>query len=483
MNTRKTLALAVLLAALVLYLTKVSLPHRERVASERMAFSRLQVEDVTRIEVRRAASAVSDAEIYAIARSGAPAGASGVADLGWIIEGIRGARADSISMKEMVEGLQQLSVEGPLNDKDMYSDLAKYGLDKPVLTTIVQEKGGATTEVAFGKENQYLLKRYVKVSGRSGVFLVEGTAFAALNKGIGDIRSKTPFDFKDDDVRMFTLSTGEARIVVSQPVVGEWKIVEPINSKASSEDVQALLTAIRGLRAEDFLQSPANKRGDFGLNTPRVTVELTFPEGAAPARLVMMLSEPVKTDAGVPVVYASSSESDSIFKLPSDPIADLSKRVNDLRFKEVVAMPASVMEKIVSSGAADTSVTIASAGVSWTVNGKESDLAFVDQLLNDISALKAVAFPEAIPADAFTDPFLSLAITKKGDDKQLVTVTIGKEFKSEAGETLRYARSSASEVVFGVRDVEAKRVVPHEEALVPAKTPTPGPTQNSVAPS
>jgi hypothetical protein len=197
----------------------------------------------------------------------------------------------------------------------------------------------------------------------------------------------------------------------------------------------------------------------------------------------MMLSQPVTTDAGVPVVYASSSESDSIFKLPSDPIADLSKRVNDLRFKEIVAMPASVMEQIVSSGTADTSVTIASAGVSWTVNGKESDPAFVDQLLNDISALKAVEFPEAVPADAFTDPFLSLTITKMGDDKQRVTITVGKEFKSEAGETLRYARNSASEVVFGVRDVEAKRVVPHEEALVPAKTPTPGPTQTPVAPS
>lgn len=479
MNTRKTLALALLLAALVLYLTKVSLPHREQVAGQKMAFSRLQATDVSRIEVRRAATAVSDAETYAIARSGDPKGASDATDSDWILEGIRGAKADSATMKEMLEGLQQLSVEGPLDDKEMYADLSKYGLDKPVLTTIVQERGGATTEVAFGKENQYLLKRYVKVSGRGGVFLVEGAAFAPLNKGLLDIRSKSPFEFKDEDVRSLTLSTEQARIVISQPAVGEWKMVEPIASKASSEDVQALLRAIRGLRAEDFLQASDEKRGELGLSNPRVTAEIVFPEGANPARITMTLSQPVKADMGAPVVYVSSSESDSIFKLSSDPVADLSKKVADLRFKEVVAMPVSVMEKIVSSGSADASVTIASVGIGWTVNGKESDPTFVDQLLNDISDLKAVAFPESVPADAFSEPFLSLAITKKGDDTQPVMITIGKEFAGEGSEMLRYARSSASEVVFGIRDVEAKRVVPHEEALVPAKTPTPEATQAS----
>jgi hypothetical protein len=474
MNTRKTLALALLLAALVLYLNKVALPHRELAAGEKLALSRLKAEDISRIEVRRGAGSSDGIAAYTMVRAATTKDGSGVAASSmWTIEGMRGAKVDATVIGEFVSGLSGLSVEGPLDDKEAYADLSKYGLDKPELTTIVHQSDGISTEIAFGKENQYLQKRYVKVSGRGGIFLAEGAAFSTLNKSITDVRSKAPFDFKDDDVRRIVLSAEKSRVVVAQPVVGEWKILEPIASRASTEDVKALLSAVRGLSAQDFIDVSAEKRAQYGLANPRVTVELTFPEGAQPSHVVMTLSQPVKAASADPDVYVASSESDSILKLSSDPVAAFTRGVNDLRFKEVVAMPSSAMEKVVSSGSADAGVTIASAGIGWTVNGKESDPSFVEQFLNDVSGLKAVAFPEKVPEDAFADPFVSLVITKKGEGAEQVTVTVGKEFKGESGETLRYVRSSASDVVLGIRDVEAKRIVPHEEMLLPPKTPTP----------
>jgi hypothetical protein len=176
-------------------------------------------------------------------------------------------------------------------------------------------------------------------------------------------------------------------------------------------------------------------------------------------------------------MYALTSNSETIFKLASDPSPALVKKVDDLRYKQIVEVPVASLEKIVGTTTDSQSVTVAASGNAWTVNGKESDPMFVEQLLKDITSLKAVRFPESVPSDAFEKPFLSLVITGKDADKQSVTITIGKEFTADAGDVLRYVRSSVTNVVFGIRDVEAKRVVPHEEALVAAKSATPAASQ------
>jgi hypothetical protein len=133
----------------------------------------------------------------------------------------------------------------------------------------------------------------------------------------------------------------------------------------------------------------------------------------------------------------------------------------------------SSIASVVSGGSADTPVTIAVDGLSWKVNGKESDPVFVEQLLKDISALKAVDFPESVPADVFNEPFLTLAITKNDPEKSVLNLTIGREIDPKATDLTRYAKLSNTQTIFAIRDVEAKRVTPHEEALVAKPTPVP----------
>lgn len=488
MNTKKTLVLAVVLGLAVLYLTKVMVPQREQKAGEKMAFAKLQASDIGSIDIAQSSAGESTVKRYTVIREPAPEKAAVAkanqtdgdksqdkkADDGvWSLAGVRGALMDSGALERLVLGLRELTVEGPLDERDRYSDLSVYGLSKPELTTVVHERGGRDTEVAFGKKNQYLAKRYVKVSGRDGIFLADEGAFEALNKGSSDLRSKTPFRFNSSDARAVLLTSSQGRIELQQTAVGEWKITQPAEYRASNEDVEALLSAIRDITVGEFIDGQYEKRQSYGFGFPRLSIIVQFREGIAPDQVSFSLANMNARSEGQQEMYFLSSNSDTIFKLAADPSAALVKRLDDLRYKRVVEMPHTSMQKVVSTAADGASVTIVAAGTGWTVNEKQGDPMFVDQLLRDIASLRAVRFPEAVPEDAFAKPSVVLVITAKEADTQPVTITVGKEFTSDTGETLRYVRSSANDTVFGIRDVEAKRIVAHEEALLPAKVPEP----------
>lgn len=488
MNGKKTLILAVILGLSIVYLTKVMMPQREQQAGEKMAFSKLGAADIGSIDVVQSPIGETGERRYTIVREPAPKqldsankekaedkeGAGEQDDGRWTLPAVRGALMDSAAISRFVQGLRELSVEGPLDERDRYSDLSLYGLTKPELTTIVHERSGRETEVAFGKKSQYLSKRYVKISGRSGIFLADDFAFETINKSSTDLRSKTPFRFNSSDVRTLLLTSAQGRIELQQPAVGEWKITKPAEYRASNEDVEALLTAIHDVTVSEFIDGQYEQRGSYGFNYPRLSVAIQFREGIAPEQVAFSLANAnAQKDAKEQAMFFMSSNSDTIFKLASDPSPALVKKIDDLRFKQIVEIPYASIEQIVGTAVNSQPVTVISSGTTWTVNGKDSDPMFVEQLLRDISSLKAVRFPDDVPADAFEKPFLTLEIKRKDADKQSVTVTIGKEYTADTGDTLRYARSSAGAVVFGVRDVEAKRVVPHEEALIPARTPEP----------
>jgi hypothetical protein len=484
MNGKKTLVLAAVLGLAIVYLTKVMMPKHEQQASGNVAFAKLQASDIGSVEVMQSSPDAGGEQRYTVARQPAPEkasptkkkaeGDSAVQDDGiWSLSAVRGALMDSAAMSRFVQGLRELTVEGPLNEKDRYSDLSLYGLAKPELITIVHERSGRATEVAFGKKSQYLSKRYVKISGRSGIFMADDLAFENLNKSSSDLRSKTPFRFNSSDVRTMLLTSAQGRIELQQPSVGEWKITKPAEYRASNEDVEAFLRALQNVTVSEFIDGQYEKRDSFGFSYPRLSVVIQFREGIAPEQAAFSLANANARSSTEQAMYALTSNSETIFKLASDPSPALVKKVDDLRYKQIVEVPFASLDKVVGTTADSQPVTVAASGKTWTVNGKESDPMFVEQLLRDITSLGAVRFPETVPADAFEKPFLILAITGKDADKQSVTVTIGKEFAADTGDTLRYVRSSASDLVFGVRDVEAKRVVPHEEALVAAKTETP----------
>ena len=473
MNIRKTLILGIVLLVATLYLTKVSEPNR-RIASENSRpFNEVAFGDFSRIRIQLEEGVVP----YTLVkrdRSGNKIDIGSVESTdGWAIMELPGASIDGGGLNGVTNALRTLSLEGPLNEKKLSRDFSVYGLDKPRLTVIVEAPSHEKMEVTFGKKSEYLQQRYGMVSGRSGVYLIDEEAFAALNKTSQDIRSKTPLSVIEADVREVEIQSPSGLVSFSQPTVGEWRITKPASYEASAKVVSEFLTSVRTLQVSEFIDDADGKLGDFGLGAPIVKLSIKQRQGT-----VMPSLEASFGTGKDGASYFTYSGSPSVFKASADVSAALSKTVSDLREKRLWKLTGSEFERVVSKGSADNAVDIRATSVDWSVNGKVSDAVFVEQLLNDIAQLEAHSFATRVPVDAFAAPFLVLTLTKKGPTPDTLVLTIGKETRV-GQETLRYARVGTSEEVVLLRDVEAKRIVPHEGALTERSSPSGDATPNA----
>ncbi len=469
MNLKKTLILAAVLGGALLYLRQVALPSRDRERAERIAFARVLPSSIEFLEIT---PSVDDAKPYALEQIVNPERTSGANKETWSLRGVSGAVLDKEQVAGLVASLTTLEVEGPLDERETGYDVSVFGLDKPALSVTMTERGGTRTEVAFGKKNEYLSKRYVKISGRKGIFLADEAQFAAVNKTSSDVRSKTPFSFSENDVRAVVLMSKAGRVKLEQVVVGAWKIAEPTSLPASTDSVQAFLKAIKGLRMTEFVDHAESRKTELGLDRPQVTVSLSLREGIEPREVTYTIGE--RTAQGAKsAIFASASSTDTAFKLQLEEVSALVKSVDDLRERKIVAYDESRIKRVSATLEDGKKVEIAVSGVSWTINGKQSDPVFMQQYLKDVSAFSAAEFPTTVPPDAFDKPMLVLDIIEDIERNQRLQVTIGAEIKGAGQEQLRLVRTSGSDTVYAVRDIEAKRVVPREEALIERPTPAP----------
>lgn len=476
MNLKKTIVLGVLLIAAVLYMTRVSIPHRAREVAKGSPFTEV-TSKVTKLVVQRADSPLP--ESFELVRVGAatPAPTPSADELAdttvadprqWSIASLPGARVDGSTLSVVLNTLKEMKLGEEIADSELSSDLSQYGLDKPALTIVVSQKAGEaettptdeTTTVSFGKKNEYFGSRYVRVSGRPGTYLVPDGSYTSLNKSLADLRSKTPIDFSDSDVREIKLASPAGEVVISQPSAGEWKITSPIERAGSTVAISELLNGVKALRATEFLDGKQNSLAEFNLDSPKARMTITFRQGVEPQTLELKASDSHFAVSGAP----------SVFKAASNPSESLTKSLSDLREKRLLGIRRTTIARVASTGTGITSTEVVDTERTYTVNGKEADPVFAEQLFTDIANLEGAEFPATVPADAFSENYLTLTITKKEPKGETVQLFIGKEAKL-GSETGRFARFGEKGEVAIIKDVEAKRIIPHEEALKPLPTP------------
>lgn len=455
MNFKKTLILAGVLIVAIMYLTKVSEPRRQAELSKEKLFSSLERSTIARFEVLPRESAS-----YALVKSSPDV--QGSAE--WVLADVPAAKLDVARLNGILTSLKSLAFEGPISDSELGNDFSVYGLDKPALTISMQLADENQKEIAFGKKSEYLSKRYTKVSGLSGIYLVDESGFQSLNHTRSAVRSKQPAAFNKADVREVVLESSGGRVVVTQPAVGEWQVSDSQPHEASKQDVERLLSDVQALAADEFIDGGEARLSDFGLDKPIVTMSVTLRDGLKERFIRVLVGE---GSAGTFFTYDGAP---SVFKVAPEKALPLRKSVIDLREKRLLKIGGGDLDKVVSGGSADSVVEIQAAAMDWTVNGRISDPVFVEELLNDIANISAVDFPKVVPKDAFTTPFLTLTLTKKGSGKGTVSIVVGKETSGPQG-AVRYVRVGEQGEVAFIRDVEAKRIVPHENALIQRPTP------------
>jgi hypothetical protein len=162
-------------------------------------------------------------------------------------------------------------------------DLAKYGLDKPVMTVTIGA-GSSKTVLEVGKtENDSM---YAKDASRPMVFTVDSTFQGDLNKNFEDYRKKELFE-----ARPFYLSRLRAvldgpggpktyefeKVPAKDGAAESWKVTRVGGSShtADSAAMDDLLNKLVAIRAESWVTGNVRT----GLDKPALVVSASFDEG------------------------------------------------------------------------------------------------------------------------------------------------------------------------------------------------------------
>jgi len=82
-----------------------------------------------------------------------------------------------------------------------------------------------------------------------------------------------PFDYRN--VTEMTITTGGETIHLARDSRHRWRIVEPRQAKADTQEVEAILRALEIGKVSRVIQDSANNLNDYGLDTPNMTIQLT----------------------------------------------------------------------------------------------------------------------------------------------------------------------------------------------------------------
>jgi hypothetical protein len=161
------------------------------------------------------------------------------------------------------------------------TDLATYGLARPLLLTVAAGKLRQTIEV--GKENPtgnfvFARRRQEGPSGASSgagaVLVVDRRIRDAAEKKLYDLRDKTVLDFSPDDVIALTYTDGSRDVrlvrqagIPDDPMPG-WKMLQPIRVRADRGAVERSLNLVSSLRAEQFASERPEHLDRYGLDHP-----------------------------------------------------------------------------------------------------------------------------------------------------------------------------------------------------------------------
>ncbi len=276
MKPKSLLILTVLVAALGAFVWfGRELPSTDELEAREKRVLSIEPEEVMGLEIERGAETVALtrlAEVEPDETSGATAGE-------WQLDRPVVARADSAVVDGLMRRLATLEKERTLEDVER----AAVGLDEPRarvrLTTDVGE-----TVLEIGAEVPASSTMTLAIEGEPPVYVVASSIWSDLTREPSEWRDKNLFTGQRAAIERIVLDRSGERVVLARRGDDFW-VESPLADRADQIAVNALVSAITGLRAERFVGPGEVDAGQLGLDPPVAAIEVALAGGASPMRL------------------------------------------------------------------------------------------------------------------------------------------------------------------------------------------------------
>ncbi len=241
--------------------------------------------------------------------------------------------ADRQVVDNLVGAIADAEIAKTIDDPG--EDLAPYGLTEPEVTIRLELKeGAAPPALLVGKQTPIGFKAYARKEGDPALYLTTGAFHSGIKKEVKDVRDKTILEFEDNEVRAITIARKDGTRIVLRQGGDLWTISEPAQYPADAAEVRNLLSSLRGLRAQDFLDGVTEEDlVTYGLATPVLEVTLSLGEDETRKSVRLGGEAP-----GTPKrVYARRAEQETVFLVGDWNLRNLDKDVGKLRDKTLLA--------------------------------------------------------------------------------------------------------------------------------------------------
>ena len=316
---------------------------------------------------------------------------------GWRLREPLSFPADRAQADALASSLAQLSSEGAFPEP---AGLSEYGLSGDLASRVGFEAGGSRFELALGDETPQAGQRYLELEG--GVHSVPAIEVSAFDKSLDDFRDRSVLDFDSASVEQIDLGWPGGGLRLSRSLEDEesagsgWRIVTPIEAPADTRAVEALLSDLSFLQAEDFVDEPDSDDLE-GFKEPALWLTLSAGE-SMPQRSLVVSGEEIEGQRLLrtkgPGLYNISAE--RFDELPRELFAYRQKRLSDFP-----AFGADQLEFYFDDPAGDPVVITARRGASgWSSSPEAMDPEDIQRALSKLSNLEASAIVAESVGDA-----------------------------------------------------------------------------------
>jgi hypothetical protein len=350
------------------------------------------------------------------------------------------AAADQYEVGNLVDSLASLHIDRVV-DKAA-KDLAAYEIPKMEVSLWVKGKD-TPVRLLVGMENPLDKTLFAKREDDPRVVLLAATLMTTLDKKVFDLRQKDIFQFTAADVSAVRVKAKDVSWQAARDE-GGWLLKAPVEALAARSKVDSLLDSLSGLRAKDFVaeDKSAGILKKFGLDKPEYEVVLSLP--TSNQEIVFSLHKEGEAS------YATTSLSTKVVSFEGTLLADLDRKVDEMREKKVSDFYSWEADKVSLKRdgfelvAAKQKVGEEEKWLFVPATKEEADRTKIEDFLRKVEGLEALSFIDdpGPPAGYGLDPGTEIRIwTKDSQNKEKETVLlIGDEDAAKKQVVVKNAR-------------------------------------------
>lgn len=420
MTFKKIALLACIVGILSLFVFQVEMPRIEQERTGKIFLGGLKPGRLAKVEVRRKGAGFVLVNGHVLLEMPVEPENRSLEDTEkkenqWTLEGNSQAILDAGSVDGLLNALTDLELGDPIPKEDVEGDWGVYGLAEPeVIVTASWDKKAAKIEL--GKKSEYLGERYARVSDTGALYLIPDTLYFASNKGVDDIRDKTPIDVNMDEIDKLVLEVNKkdpagAVESNSQTILaktdGVWNIESSNSARCDEAALSELTRKLRSFEVASFHDDGVLKSENYDLETP--DVKLSFSGGKKPFVVGISSAKDGNTFFNLP------SAGKSVYEVSGSKIGDFLLGESQLLDRRVFSFNSIDVEKAEFSLNGDSVVLQSSGDVekSWQVDGKPGEPAIIGGFLDNISKLQAEGLADN-GLQAEFKPILTIKVNEVG---------------------------------------------------------------------